>query len=240
MPSCRNGSNCKRWRVYSCSVWCYSDCSGGVINKDNASTGTLDNNGSITLTGDWTNNSGSPAFINASTGSFQLIGSSQLITGNSSTDFNKLILAGTGVKTMTVNSETDTLVLNDRELATQGNVMWVTNSSTAAIQRTGANTSSGLGFVSSTGNGRLWWNTASTGSYLFPVGSSGPPLRYRPIAITPSSAAAQTYGVRFVNNDPSIDSYDRNLRDVSLGAFIPIGIINLTVSVVQMLPLVLP
>gem|GEM_PF-715579 len=190
---------------------------GGVINQDNVSTGNLDNNGIITLTGDWTNNSGSPAFINASTGSFQLIGPAQRITGNSSTDFNKIVLAGTGVKTMTVNAETDTLLLNDRELATQGNVMHVTGTSTAAVQRTGVNTSTGLGFVSSTGNGKLWWNTASTGMYLFPVGSSGPPLRYRPIGITPSSASAQTYGVRFVNNDPTVDSYDRNLRDPSLG-----------------------
>ncbi len=194
---------------------------GGMINQDNVSTGTIDNNGNITLTGDWTNNSGSSAFINASTGSFQLIGPGQRITGNSSTNFNKLVLSGTGVKSMTVNSETDTLLLNDRELATQGNIMWITGTSTAAVQRTGANTSTGLGFVSSTGNGRLWWNTAGTGNYLFPVGSSGPPLRYRPIGITPSSAAAQTYAVRFVNNDPSIDLYDRNLRDVSLGSINP-------------------
>lgn len=191
---------------------------GGVINQDNMTTGNIDNNGIITLTGDWTNNSGSASFINASTGSFQMIGSAQKITGNTSTDFNKLVLAGTGVKTMDVNSQTDTLLLNDRELNTQGNIMFVTGTSTSAIQRTGANTSSGLGFVSSTGNGRLSWNTASTGFYLFPVGSGGPPFRYRPLGVTPSSATAQTYAVRFVNNDPTIDTYNRNLRDPSLGS----------------------
>jgi PKD repeat protein len=194
---------------------------GGVINQSNVSTGNFDNNGVLTLTGDWTNNSGSGSFINASTGSFQMIGSAQLITGNSSTDFNKLVLAGTGVKSMTVNAETDTLLLNDRELATNDNIMYVTGTSPSAIQRTGANTSSGTGFVSSTGNGRLWWNTAGTTNYLFPVGSSGPPFRYRPISIAPSSASQQTFAVRFVNNDPSIDSYNRVLRDPSLGNINP-------------------
>jgi len=194
---------------------------GGIINQDNALTGNFDNHGTISLTGDWTNNSGSASFINASPGSFQMIGSTQRITGNSGTDFNKLVLGGSGVKILTINTQTDTLLLNDRELATQDNIMHVTGTSVNAIQRTGPNTSTGSGFVSSTGNGRLWRNTAGTGSYLFPVGSGGPPLRYRPIAVTPSSSAPQTYAARFVNNDPSTDTYNRVLRDPSLGSINP-------------------
>jgi PKD repeat protein len=193
---------------------------GGFINQDNgANIGNIDNNGQITLTGDWTNNSVSNAFINIDSGEVQLLGSSQLITGMTPTYFFNLTLLGSGIKTQTLDARVlGTLALNDRELNTQGNVMYVTNATTTAITRSGGfNSTPVQGFVSSTGNGRLWRNTNSTGTYLFPVGSSLITPRYRPVEIQPASSAANTFGVRFVNNDPNADGLNRNNKDMNLG-----------------------
>lgn len=193
---------------------------GGFINQDNgANIGSIDNNGQITLTGDWTNTSVSNAFINIDSGEVQLKGSSQLITGTVPTYFYNLTLLTSGIKTQTLDARVlGTLALNDRELNTQGFVMYVTNTATGAITRTGGfNSTPVQGFVSSTGNGRLWRNTNSTGAYLFPVGSSLVTPRYRPVEIQPTSTSANTFGVRFVNNDPNTDGLNRNLRDANLG-----------------------
>lgn len=198
---------------------------GGVINQDNGGyIGEWDNTGLITLTGDWTNNSTANAFINASPGTFQLLGANQLITGSTPSYFYNLTLSGTGIKTQTVNARVlGTLALNDRELATQGNVMYVTNAAAGAITRTGGfNSTPVQGFVSSTGTGRLWRETNSANTYLFPVGSGIGIPRYRPVEIRPSAAAVSTYGVRFVNNDANIDGFNRNLKDPTLGVINPL------------------
>ncbi|MBK5285653.1 MAG: T9SS type A sorting domain-containing protein, partial [Bacteroidia bacterium] len=177
----------------------------------------------ITLTGDWTNTSVSNAFINSSPGEVQFLGSSQLITGTVPTYFYNLTLLGTGIKTQTLDARTQgTLALNDRELNTQDYVMYVTNTSTAAITRTGGfNSTPVQGFVSSTNAGRLWRNTNSTGTYLFPVGSSVVSPRYRPVEIKPASSSANTYAVRFVNNDPNTNGYNTSNKDLNLGVINP-------------------
>ena len=193
---------------------------GGLINQDNgANIGNIDNTGLITLTGDWTNTSVSNAFINSSPGETRFLGAAQLITGTVPTYFYNLTLMGTGIKTMTLDARTlGTLSLTDRELNTQANVMYVTNSAVGAVTRTGGfNSIPVQGFVSSTGAGRLWRNTNSTGTYLFPVGSSLVTPRYRPVEIAPASAAAQTFGVRFVNNNPTLDGFSTSNKDANLG-----------------------
>ncbi|OQB64749.1 MAG: PKD domain protein [Bacteroidetes bacterium ADurb.Bin141] len=197
---------------------------GGVINQDNLSNiGTWDNRGQIRIQGDWTNNSTGNAFINSSPGEVELFGANQTIRGTTPTYFYNLTLTGTGIKTQNVDARVEgTLNLNNRELATQGNVMYVTNTSPGAITRTGAlNSTPVQGFVSSTGTGRLWRNTASVSNYLFPVGSSVPPARFRPVSIRPLSASANTFGVRMVNNDPNTDGFNRALRDPLLGPINP-------------------
>lgn len=199
---------------------------GGAINQDNFNgTGTWQNHGIIELKGDWTNNSGSNAFTNvAPLGNFIMSGAGQLITGSTPTYFDNLTLSGTGVKTQTVDARViGTLELNDRELATDNYVMYVTNPAVNSILRTGQpNQSTANGFVSSRGNGRLWRNTNSTSPYLFPVGSSLPSKRYRPIELIPNSTVAQTYASRFVNNDPTPDGFDRSLRDPNINAVNPL------------------
>jgi PKD repeat protein len=193
---------------------------GGFINQDNGvNIGNIDNSGLITLTGDWTNTSVSNAFINSSPGETQFLGPAQLITGTIPTYFFNLTLLGTGIKTMTLDARTlGTLALNDRELNTQSYVMWVTNAAVGAVTRTGGfNSIPVQGYVSSSGAGRLWRNTNSTGTYLFPVGSSLVNPRYRPVEIKPASSAAHTFGVRFVNNNPTIDGFPTGNKDVNLG-----------------------
>lgn len=193
---------------------------GGFINQDNSvNIGTIEDFGQISLTGDWTNHSNSNAFSSSSTGELLMNGAAQNITGTVSTYFPNLTLAGTGIKTMTLNARTTgTLALTDRELATGTNTMVVTNPATTAVTRTGGfNSTPVQGFVSSTGAGRLQRYTNTTQAYLFPVGSSIPPARYRPVEITPTLTPTNIWAVRFVNNDPTLNGYDVTLKDPSLG-----------------------
>lgn len=197
---------------------------GGLINRDNgANIGRIDNWGLVTLTGDWTNNSTGNAFINSSPGTTEFMGVAQLITGTTTTNYYNLTLSGSGIKTLNINTICEgTLALNDRELNTQGYWIHVTNPDPGAITRTGAlNSTPVQGFVSSTGVGRLRRNTNSSSTYLFPVGSSFGSPRFRPVILTPTDGSANTYAVRFVNNDPTIDGYSTALKDPNIGTVNP-------------------
>ncbi|OFY05388.1 MAG: hypothetical protein A2W93_05535 [Bacteroidetes bacterium GWF2_43_63] len=187
----------------------------GTINVAAASaanvyiTGSLTNNatingyGNIHLNGNWINNS----VFNAFTGLVSLEGAAQNLSGSVSTSFFNLTLLGTGIKTQTINqTTTGVLNLNDRELATNIYTMFVTNAATNAIQRT-------TGFVSSNNGGLLSRNTAQAATYLFPVGSSTGTTRYRPVELTPASAAANTYVVRMANLDATSEGYDRTMKE---------------------------
>lgn len=153
--------------------------------------------------GDWVNN----RRFNAGSSEVRLEGANQLITGDSLTQYHDLTLAGTGVKTQTLNSEVNHLLnLNDIELATDQFDMDVLTTNVNAITRT-------TGFVSSLGNGKLYRHTAINATYLFPTGSSVGFIRYRPAEITPTVAEAGRYGARLVNNDPNNDGYNRAQLD---------------------------
>lgn len=167
---------------------------------------TMHGYGNIHLNGNWINNNN----FQAHNGTVFFEGANQLLTGSVSSSFYNLSLLGTGIKTQGINQTTSNiLALNDRELATAGFTMFVTNTSTAAITRTS-------GFVSSTGSGKLSRNTASASIYLFPVGSSSGTLRYRPVELTPASAAANTYVVRMANVDASSEGYNRSQVDAGV------------------------
>lgn len=180
---------------------------GGI---ENGAGGTFDNSGQIELTGDWVNNGGNNAFVNSSPGKVVMMGQFQLISGSSITHFYDLELDSQGVKTMTIDAQVEgVLDLDSSELATQGNTMFVTNTASAAVLNA-------TGFASSSGNGGLSRETASTSSYLFPVGSSSGINRYRPIEIMPSAAGAHTFKVRMANVDPSIEAYSTTNHDTNL------------------------
>ena len=170
--------------------------SGAVIFVDgemvNQGLGTFDNSGTIELTGDWTNNAGNAAFINGSPGNVLMSGGAQNIKGTDPTLFYDLILTGTGIKTQQINATvTDSLALNDRELAAEIYTVFVTNTSTTCVS-----TNDTTGFVSSLATGGLSRDMNSTSMYRFPVGSSVDTIRYRPVEITPNSPLAHTYKIR--------------------------------------------
>lgn len=175
-------------------------------------TGSLTNNatingyGNIHVNGDWINNS----TFNSFTGTVSLEGANQNISGSVTTSFFNLTLLGSGIKTQTIDEiVTGTLNLNDRELATNIYTMFVNNANTGAIQHT-------TGFVSSNSGGYLSRTTASTGTFLFPVGSSNGTLRYRPVELSPASSAANTFVVRMANLDASTEGYNRTLMENGL------------------------
>ncbi len=181
-------------------------------NLTNQQNGSIDNSGTILLIGNLENNNNSnQLFINSSPGTVRFIGNNQNIGGTNSTKFYNLSIEGTGIKTMTINSEVEGILnLNDRELATNQYVMQVSNSSVNAISFT-------TGFVSSLGNGYLSRTLNSTQSYIFPVGSSLGTPRYRPVELIPTNNNQQVMGVRMANTDATNESYDRNITDGTVG-----------------------
>jgi len=194
-----------------------SNLNGNVIfvngNVSNLATGIFENTGSIYLTGDWTNNSvpANPAFTGTPGGTVIMTGATQNIQGTSVTEFYNLTLLGSGVKQLNAIDAIveNTLALNDRELSTNTNTAFVTNTATTAITRTS-------GFVSSLDNGALVRNTASSAIYLFPVGSSIFPARFRPVEIRPVNSSDNSFAVRFANTDATNEGFDILTKDPSV------------------------
>jgi gliding motility-associated-like protein len=183
------------------------DNAGTFIIEDYFENNDLANGGAdkgvYRVQGDWINN----ATFTADSGQVALYGGNQLITGTAVTEFHNLTLTGTGVKTQTIDARVNSfLELNDRELATDGNKMFVLNPFVNAVTRS-------TGFVSSTGNGRLVREINTADDYLFPVGSSTGTARYRPITITPNNNDANTFEVRMANVDATTESFDRSVRE---------------------------
>ncbi|MCC6253209.1 MAG: hypothetical protein IT238_12190 [Bacteroidia bacterium] len=210
----------------------FSIKSGAIVmvrtgSVNNTAAGTMSNAGTFTIEGNFENNAFANGggtngiyrvlnnWINNSTftadlSQVELYGANQLITGSSITEFHRLTLTGTGIKTQTIDSRVNNLLeLNDRELATDVNKMFVTTANLGAITRT-------TGFVSSLGVGRLVRNTNQVANYLFPVGSSVGVLRYRPIEVRPSVTVSHSFEVRLANVDPNVEGFNRNTKEAAL------------------------
>lgn len=181
---------------------------GSVMNNANLNGGGTV--GQFNVSGNWVNN----GVFNADQTTVALNGANQLVGGSAISSFYNLDLQGTGTKTLAVNSAvSNELRLNDRELATQTNTMHVTNTATNAIAYT-------TGFVSGTGNGRLRWDMAGTGPYVFPVGSSVGTPRVRPVQLTPASGN-NSFAVRMANVNPTVDGYTASLTESGICAINP-------------------
>ncbi len=177
-----------------------------VIDSNIINNATINGDGLYKVSGNWENN----LSFNSGTSKVILEGINQLITGTAISSYYDLELTGSGIKTQTIDSyTTDSLILNDRELATDINTMFVSNTDTGAISRT-------TGFVSSLGDGCLSRATNNNFVYLFPVGSSLITTRYRPVEIKPATANPNTYTVRLANNDATTDGYDRGLLEAGI------------------------
>ncbi|HLP14235.1 MAG TPA: gliding motility-associated C-terminal domain-containing protein [Flavobacteriales bacterium] len=180
---------------------------------------TVNGNGTYRVEQDWIND----ATFTAGTSTVELFGNTQQFitsTTSTATTFNNLQLTGTGAGTnrkktlQAVNATTGTsgvLTINDRELETQTNTFFVLNTAASAVTNT--TTPGAEGFVSSLAPGFLSRNTNAATAYLFPTGSSLGTLRYRPIEVTPTAGAANTYTVRMNNTDPTLDGFDRSVND---------------------------
>jgi gliding motility-associated-like protein len=186
---------------------------GGVTNVAN---GIFDNYGKIYLTQNWVNNSGNAAFSIPSNGEVVLTGANQTVHGTDITEFYTLTLQGTGIKSLNgidaiVKQE---LNLNDIELATGVNTLFIKSPALNAIQRSS-------GFVSSLGSGSLSREMTLGLPYLFPVGSSDGIERYRPIKIKPTLNANVTYTVRMANVNATTEGYDINIKEQKISQINP-------------------
>lgn len=191
---------------------------------NNTADGTFTNHGTTTIDSSFYNNALSEGngnyrvglhwvnnkiFIPDSSHAF-LFGDNQFITGDSVTYFFDLSLEGSGIKTQQIRSYTlDSLILNDRELATDTFFMHVLNTDTGAIQRSS-------GFVSSLGNGKLYRSMNSVETYLFPTGSSLGTNRYAPVTVNSKTALTKVFGARLANVNADLEGYDRSLVDNSV------------------------
>ncbi len=173
---------------------------GGIVNQN---SGTIDNSGTIRLSGDWTNNGGNTMLINNSPGTVELNGGVQTIKGSDVTNFYNLKLSGSGgsVKAMDIDANvSNTLDLGDEELQTHENIIHVNNPAVGAVVwNTGFVNSDKLG-------GYLARATNNTSKYTFPVGSSILTDTYRPVFLTPSTSAANVYAVRLADVSPDTDN----------------------------------
>jgi len=177
---------------------------------------------------DWVND----ATFTADSSTVELYGNKQQFitsTIGTVTTFDTLKLTGTGAygtsnakktlqnvdaKISNPGSTIGALYLNDRELATDNNTMFVQNTDVAAVQN--SMTFGSEGFVSSLGTGSLARDVNKVAVYKYPTGSSLGTVRYRQADITPDAANAYTFTVRLANNDGTSDGYDLTKMDTSL------------------------
>lgn len=190
------------------------------------SNSILQGNGTYIIEQDWINDA---TFI-AGSSTVNFNGTQQeFITSTNSTitTFNNLILTGTGFgnnrkKTLQLVDAkiglNGTLTLNDRELETLTNTMFVLNSSAACV--TNNSTPGSEGFVSSdfnnAGSGALSRATNSILGYIYPTGSSVSGTRYRPVSVTPASGSANTYTARLGYNDATSDGFNTAAIDTGM------------------------
>ncbi|PJJ52877.1 T9SS type A sorting domain-containing protein [Hymenobacter chitinivorans] len=137
--------------------------------------GTIDNAGTLSLTGNWTNNT-TGGVLTPATGTVQLVGTTtQQIGGTGTTTFHTLDVSGaTSAAQLTadisVGNSSGLLTLGANKLQLNTHVLTLNNGATSAISRT---TGSLVSETNSTaGYGRLNWVIGSnTGTYTVPLSS---------------------------------------------------------------------
>ncbi len=192
---------------------------------------TLQGNGTYFVEQDWTND----AAFSADNSTVNFNGNTQeFITSTNSTvtTFNNLLLTGTGIgnnrkKTLHINAKVGAngaLVINDRELETLTNTMFVLNPSPVSVSNNAI--SNPPGFVSSSfntgGSGYLSRITNMATAYVFPTGSSVNTIRYRPVILTPSLGNLNTFTVRLGNNDATNDGFNIASVDTNMCSVNPL------------------
>ncbi len=147
---------------------------GSFRNETNgANHGTVDNEGKITVTEDWSNNAtgaGNVVFI-TNGGHTVLLGTAdQTVGGTASTHFDTLTAENTGDKILDIDSIEVNHRLNlDAVIFLSGNKLVIDNNNAAALNRISDYIVSDS---TSSNPGELQWNiTTATGTFLYPFGT---------------------------------------------------------------------
>lgn len=191
---------------------------------------TTTNDGTIHVDGQWTNNGTSPAIGN-NDGKVILTGGNQRIGGSHSTSFNNLELAGGGIKTLDVETlvgggyigvKQGQLILNDRHLLLNKQLLIINNPLTTAISR---KTGMLLGETDPTvGYSKVQWNMrkASAGkNFVFPFGTLD--FLYIPLNIDIIGAGSQAADSGYV----TVATYPTNALSIPNNRPLPIGVPHL-------------
>jgi hypothetical protein len=194
---------------------------GSALNEGG---GQIANEGTLTLTGDWTNNAGNNGF-GMSQGTVALVGAAQSIAGSSVTVLNNLTLAGTGTKTLQQHAEvggapigaSGVLALNDRPLDLNGYNLTVRNAAPTAITRTS-------GFIVSerdpvAGYSRVRWNIGAGtagNAHVIPFGNDATG-HYLPFSATIATPGGGLGGYLSVATYPTSTLANPNNRPLPSG-----------------------
>ena len=157
--------------------------------------GTINNAGTLSLTGNWTNNA-SGGVLTAATGTVQLSGTAaQQIGGSSSTTFHTLdVSAATGPVQLAINTAVGAsggvLALGATNIQLNSQVLTLNNGATTALTSTTGQLVSET--TPAAGYGRLVWVIgAGTGTYVIPFGTGTTPL---PLTATIGTAGVGATG----------------------------------------------
>ncbi|WBA41132.1 T9SS type A sorting domain-containing protein [Hymenobacter canadensis] len=163
------------------------------------SSGTIDNAGTLTLTGNWTNNAGS-GVLTPGTGTVQLTGTAtQQLGGSSATTFHSLDVSGaTGPVQLTadqaVGASGGVLALGATQLQLNSKVLTLNNGAATALTRTTGRLISET--LPAAGYGRLLWVIgANTGTYSIPMGTATADLPITAVISTAGTGATGSLSV---------------------------------------------
>ena len=145
---------------------------GNFLNATNVSDGSIDNDGLITIAGNWTNNAANNVFINPNAAGRVLLNGTALQTygGTKDTYFEKLTINNSAGVTMAIGAQvSDSLQLTSGAVALNSNTLTITSATGSAISR-----NTGYLVSEQTNNsGQVTWNIGSTtGAHTIPFGSA--------------------------------------------------------------------
>ncbi len=178
-----------------------------VAGDFNNIAGSILNFGDINVSGNWYNADVGGVFQLASTGKVFLNGADQTIGGTQKTIFTNLVLQGTGVKKLSVNTDIrSTLNINNLEFALEDKNLEILGTAVTSLSYT-------TGFISTDLKGYLYRHSNTATDYSFPLGSKiTGNLVYRPVTIKTKDNLDNTIGLSFVDKDPTTEGYARSSK----------------------------
>lgn len=147
----------------SANIYVDGGTSGGYTS---AGTSYIQGNASstVTLEGNFTNNSSTTGFINPTNLSTKLVGATQIINGSASTTFGNVECAGTGTKRIDVNTSLTDLNLNGQDLFINGFTLTIDGAISGANNLFGSATSNLTITSASAASATIKMNSATTSS----------------------------------------------------------------------------